>query len=141
MSDDVPVDPAVSARFARTQGKDTQPELLVRRALHRHGLRFRVHVRPIPSLRRSGDIVFTKCRVVVLIDGCFFHGCPIHYVPPKTRTDVWTAKIQGNVARDLETSALFEAEGWVVLRFWEHEPVDRVVAQIEATLLRARGLQ
>ncbi|MGO4360810.1 very short patch repair endonuclease [Terrabacter sp. RAF57] len=125
-----PVNPSVSARFARTRGKDTKPEMLVRRELHSRGFRYRVNMRPIPDLRRTGDIVFPRQRVVVLIDGCFFHACPVHHVPPKTRAKFWADKVAANVERDKDTTAQFEAAGWNVLRFWEHEPVGGVVARI-----------
>lgn len=125
-----PVDPSVSARFSRTRGRDTKPELLVRKELHRLGYRYRVNYAPVPKLRRSADVVFTKPRVAVFIDGCFWHGCPEHYVQPKTRTDFWAAKIGGNVARDLETTRRLNEEGWTVLRFWEHEPSGTVVQAI-----------
>lgn len=133
-----PVDPAVSRRFAATRGKDTQPELAIRRRLHRDGLRFRVHASPVQGLRRSGDIVFPRLRVVVLVDGCFFHGCPLHYVSPKTRTTFWEEKISLNRTRDVETTRRFEAEGWTVLRFWEHQDVDQVVDEIERVVAAAR---
>jgi DNA mismatch endonuclease (patch repair protein) len=136
-----PVDPAVSRRFASTRGKDTQPELSVRRRLHQDGFRFRVHAAPVQGLRRSGDIVFPRLRVVVLIDGCFFHGCPLHYVSPKTRTPFWDEKISLNRTRDLETTRLFETEGWTVLRFWEHEDLDQVVGEIERVVTLARSSQ
>jgi DNA mismatch endonuclease (patch repair protein) len=106
---------------------------LVRRELHRLGYRYRVNFAPVPGVRRTADIVFTRQRIAVLIDGCFWHRCPIHYVEPKTRTEFWAAKIAGNVARDDETRARFEAAGWTVLRFWEHEdPGDVVSALVEA---------
>jgi DNA mismatch endonuclease (patch repair protein) len=126
-----PVAESVSARFSRTRGRDTKPELLVRRELHRLGYRYRVNFAPVPGLRRTADIVFTRRRVAVLIDGCFWHRCPLHYVEPKTRTEFWSSKIAGNVARDLETNRRLEDDGWTVLRFWEHEdPADVVSAVV-----------
>lgn len=129
-----PVDPLVSARFSRTRGRDTKPELLVRRELHSLGHRYRVNYAPVSGLRRTADVVFTRQRVAVFIDGCFWHGCPDHYVEPKTRTEFWATKIAGNVARDAETTRLLEEAGWTALRFWEHEPVIAVVAAIVARL-------
>ena len=73
------VEPHVSARMSITRGRDTKPELEVRRALHSRGWRYRVNFRPEKSVRRTGDVVFTKRRVVVLVDGCFWHGCPEHF--------------------------------------------------------------
>lgn len=125
-----PIDPAVSARFARTRGRDTKPELLVRRAMHALGYRYRVNYQPVPRLRRTADIAFIRSRVAIFIDGCFWHGCPQHYVEPKTRTEFWSDKIAGNTARDLETTRLLEAAGWKVLRFWEHEDPREVVSTV-----------
>jgi DNA mismatch endonuclease (patch repair protein) len=131
---DPPVLPSVSARFSRTRGRDTKPELLVRRELHRLGYRYRVNHTPLPGLRRTADIVFTRRRLAVFLDGCFWHRCPQHYVEPKTRTEFWAAKIAANVARDAETNARLGEAGWTVLRFWEHEPVDVVVNTIRSAL-------
>ena len=119
----------------RTRSRDTTPELAVRRLLHARGWRYRVNHRVMPGLRRTVDIAFTRERVVVLIDGCFWHRCPIHYVEPKTRAEFWRAKIDGNVTRDADTDRLLIEEGWTVLRFWEHEEPDNVAKRIEAVLL------
>jgi len=116
------------------RGRDTQPELLVRRALHAQGFRFRVDHRPDPSLRTRADIVFTKRRVAVYVDGCFWHGCPAHATQPKANADYWIPKLARNVERDLETTRALEERGWVVLRFWSHEPVDAVVSRIRDLL-------
>ena len=128
------VDPSVKSRMSRTRSKDTSAELLVRRELHRRGFRYRVGTRPVPNLRRTGDIVFSRAKVVVLIDGCFWHRCPEHYVEPKTRTEFWRGKIAANVMRDRETTEQITEAGWTVLRFWEHEDADAVVDMIALTL-------
>lgn len=125
------VDPVVSARMSNTRGRDTSAEMIVRRALHRRGLRYRVNFRPVPGLRRTADIAFTKQRIAILIDGCFWHGCPDHYRPATGgRSQFWADKIQQNRRRDGESSQAFAAAGWRVLRFWEHEAADRVVDRI-----------
>ncbi|MDD4867007.1 MAG: very short patch repair endonuclease, partial [Mycobacterium sp.] len=103
------------------RSRDTSPELAVRRALHRMGLRFRVAHRPDATLRRTADIVFTKKRIAVFIDGCFWHGCPEHYVASKSNTDYWNPKIERNMIRDEETTRLLTDCGWLVLRVWAHE--------------------
>jgi DNA mismatch endonuclease (patch repair protein) len=103
------------------RSRDTKPEIAVRRDLHRRGLRFRVDYRLQPPLRTRADIVFTRARVAVFIDGCFWHGCPLHATTPKTNTDYWTPKLERNRARDRETTAALRSHGWTVLRFWEHE--------------------
>jgi DNA mismatch endonuclease (patch repair protein) len=127
--------------MSKTRGRDTAAEVRVRRELHRRGFRYRVNTRPDPALRRTGDIVFPKARLVVFIDGCFWHRCPIHYAAPKTRSDFWTTKIAGNVARDTDTTLRLQQAGWTVLRFWEHEDVRDVVASIAAALGRPAGPQ
>ncbi|WP_257957243.1 very short patch repair endonuclease [Nocardioides sp. B-3] len=81
-------------------------------------------------MRRTADIAFTRSRVAIFIDGCFWHGCPQHYVEPKTRTEFWSDKIAGNTARDLETTRLLEEAGWMALRFWEHEDPREVVSTL-----------
>ncbi|XKH57859.1 very short patch repair endonuclease [Citricoccus nitrophenolicus] len=121
------------------RGRDTKPELRVRRLVHAKGMRYRVNARPIPGLRRTADLLFSKARVIVLIDGCFWHGCSIHYTPPKTNSEFWVSKIQQNRARDAETVALLEAADWTVLRFWEHsDPVD-IADAIEEAVIPARS--
>lgn len=117
--------------------RDTKPELAVRRALHSAGFRYRVDHRPSLELRTRADIVFTRQRIAVFIDGCFWHGCPVHATLPKRNSDYWVPKLQRNVERDLETTSRLETLGWVVLRFWEHERVDSTVEAI-ATTWRAR---
>ena len=101
--------------------RDTKPEVAVRRLLHASGLRFRVQYPVEGNRRRSIDIAFTRQRVACFIDGCFWHGCPIHFVAPKSNAAFWRTKIGGNMERDAETTALLEHYGWQVVRFWEHE--------------------
>ncbi|GAB2459264.1 DNA mismatch endonuclease (patch repair protein) [Conyzicola lurida] len=114
------------------RSRDTHPELLVRRALHARGMRFRVDLRPESALRTRADIVFTRRRIAVYIDGCFWHGCPDHGTTPKSNVEYWTPKLARNVERDAESTLALEALGWTVLRFWSHEQVDAVVARISA---------
>ncbi|OAV77188.1 very short patch repair endonuclease [Dietzia sp. 111N12-1] len=116
------------------RGRDTGPELAVRRELHRRGRRFFVNRRPVATIRRTSDILFPRKKVAVLIDGCFWHGCPVHRTWPKRNSDFWREKIETNIARDIETTRLWEAEGWQVLRFWEHQLIDEIVSTIEARL-------
>ena len=112
------------------RSRDTRPEVEVRAAVHRRGLRYRVATRPLPELRRTADLVFRPAKVAVFIDGCFWHGCPEHYADPKTNTDYWSEKIARNMRRDLDTNRRLRAAGWVVLRYWEHEPVDEIATRI-----------
>ncbi|WP_100445864.1 very short patch repair endonuclease [Glycomyces xiaoerkulensis] len=104
------------------RNRDTSPELALRSLVHAAGLRYRVAAKPLREMRRTADLVFRPAKVAVFIDGCYWHGCPEHFVMPKTNTDYWQGKIGRNVARDRDTDHRLEEAGWVVLRFWEHEP-------------------
>lgn len=118
--------------------RDTTPELRVRSAVHRRGLRYRVAARPLRSLRRTADLVFRPTKVAVFIDGCYWHGCPEHFVLPRTNVEYWSGKIGGNVNRDRETDHALREAGWTVLRFWEHENVDAVVEEIVGVVTARR---
>ncbi|WP_430600861.1 very short patch repair endonuclease [Brevibacterium sp. K72] len=127
--------------MAANRGRDTKPELRIRSALHRRGMRFRVDVAPLNQLRRRADIVMTKARIAVFVDGCFWHGCPDHFVQPRTNAEFWREKIQRNRTRDWDTDQRLEQAGWKVLRFWEHEDPDVAVSIIIASWrLRVNGL-
>ncbi|MGB8362126.1 MAG: DNA mismatch endonuclease Vsr [Acidimicrobiia bacterium] len=101
--------------------RDTRTERVLRRTLHRRGLRFRLHRRLLPESRRETDIVFVAPRVAVFVDGCFWHGCPDHATWPKNNARFWRQKIEANRDRDRETNAQLAALGWAVVRVWEHE--------------------
>lgn len=109
------------ASMRANRGRDTRPELAVRRAAHALGLRYRVSVRPVPTLRRTADLVFTRAKIAVFVDGCFWHGCPEHHTVAGTNADFWASKVTGNRERDAETNRLLQEAGWTTLRFWEHE--------------------
>ncbi|GAA0615887.1 very short patch repair endonuclease [Streptomyces crystallinus] len=118
--------------------KDTAAELLVRRLLHPAGLRYRVEY-PVPGMaRRRIDVAFTSVKVAVLIDGCFWHGCPEHATQPVANAEWWRQKLDRNMARDTETTEHLVAAGWEVLRFWEHEAPDDVALRIAAAVDRRR---
>ena len=119
------------------RSRDTAPERLVRRLVHAQGLRYRVAARPLPDLRRTADLVFRPVKVAVFIDGCYWHGCPEHYVPPKTNSGYWSGKVARNMARDVDTNQRLRDAGWTVLRFWEHESPDGCALKI-ATVSRLR---
>lgn len=104
-----------------TRSRDTAPELAVRSAAHRLGLRYRVDVAPLPGSRRRADMIFRRPRVAVYVDGCFWHGCPQHYQAPQRNADYWKAKVEGNRRRDRETDRQLTEAGWTVVRVWEHE--------------------
>ena len=119
------------------RGRDTKPELLVRRILHAGGLRYRVGIRPLPDLRRTADIVFTRQKVAVFIDGCFWHSCPVHTTRPKLNGDYWSLKLEANRIRDADTNARMAAAGWTVLRYWEHENAPEVADDISRRIKQA----
>ncbi|WP_241662319.1 MULTISPECIES: very short patch repair endonuclease [unclassified Streptomyces] len=128
----VPSSPAVSARMSRQSSRDTAPELAVRKLLHAAGLRYRVNV-AVPGMpRRTIDIVFTKAKIAVFMDGCFWHGCPEHATHPRANAEWWRVKLDKNMARDVETTDHLTAQGWTVLRFWEHESTEDVANRIAA---------
>lgn len=112
------------------RSRDTKPERRLRSALHAQGLRFRVAYRPLPALNRTADVVFTRARVAVFVDGCFWHGCDLHYAQPRANEKFWHDKIRRNQERDRETDALLVAAGWHVLRIWEHDDVVEATAQV-----------
>lgn len=120
--------------MSRQPSKDTGAELAVRRLLHAAGLRYRVEY-PVPGMaRRRIDVAFTRAKVAILIDGCFWHGCPEHATRPKANAEWWRKKLDRNMARDRETTEHLIAQGWTVLRFWEHETPDTVAARVMATV-------
>ena len=111
--------------------RDTRPELALRQVLHRQGLRYYVHRRPLAALPRQADIVFPTAKLAVFVDGCFWHGCPDHgRRDHRTNGWYWPEKIERNRARDRDTDAKLLATGWVSLRVWEHEDPNRAAARI-----------
>jgi DNA mismatch endonuclease (patch repair protein) len=121
----------------RQASRNTEPEKTLRSELHRRGLRFRVHRRPLPGVRREADVVFSRARVAVFVDGCFWHGCPQHASWPKANADWWRAKIEANRERDQNTDRLLLDAGWAVVRMWTHDDPVSIGARIE-NLVRAR---
>jgi DNA mismatch endonuclease (patch repair protein) len=133
--------PAVRRSMQGNRRRDTKPEIAVRRLLHAAGLRYRVDVRPVGALNRRADIVFTRAKVAVFIDGCFWHGCPDHHTVSKANASYWAAKVERNRERDADTDRRLKAAGWHVMRSWEHEApqitADRIVEVVHA---RRKGL-
>lgn len=113
----------VRASMRANKSRDTRPELALRRAVHAMGLRYRVSTRPLPKLRRTADLVFTRKKVAVFVDGCFWHGCPEHHTKAKTNASYWSQKVQRNRRRDAEVNTALAEAGWTVVRIWEHEDV------------------
>lgn len=120
-----------SQQMARIRGKDTQPELVVRKLLWAAGHRYRVHL-PTPGGRP--DLVFPRLKLAVYIDGCFWHGCPEHYVRPRSRNEFWDAKLAENVARDIRQLEALRTAGWRVHRIWEHQILESPGAVAEMLL-------
>lgn len=132
-----PKDPATSHRLSQVGQRDTALEKALRSELHRRGMRFRVQARIIPGLRRTADIVFRSARVAVFVDGCFWHCCPEHATYPKNNADWWRVKLEANVARDRDTDQRLRKLGWLSVRIWEHESVERAVHRV-ATAVHER---
>jgi DNA mismatch endonuclease (patch repair protein) len=119
--------------------RDTKVELALRRELHARGLRYRIHRRVIPGLRREADILFPRARVAIFVDGCFWHGCPKHGTWPRENAAWWREKIERNVSRDRHTDDTLESAGWRSIRVWEHEPAASAADEIEAEVRRRLG--
>ena len=118
------------------KGKNTKPELRIRRIVHASGLRYRVDYRPEESLNRRGDLVFLRSKVVVFIHGCFWHGCPKHFSVPKSNKSFWKTKIDTNQKRDKETQWYLQKKGWKVVTIWEHSSPEKEAAKIIEIVLR-----
>jgi DNA mismatch endonuclease (patch repair protein) len=111
--------PQRSRLMARVRQKDTAPELTLRRALFKAGLRYRL--KTSSRLPGSPDIVFGRARLVIFVDGCFWHGCALHGTWPKSNADFWREKILRNQERDRSVDAALTDLGWKVMRVWEHD--------------------
>ena len=119
----------------RNPRRDTAPEVAVRSELHRRGLRFRKDLPlRVPHRVVRPDVVFTRARLAVFVDGCFWHACPIHGTQPSRNRAYWGPKLARNVERDRKVDAALDAAGWRVLRAWEHEDPDEVADRVHAAL-------
>ena len=125
---------ATRSSMLGNRSKDTKPELALRRELHRRGLRYFVHRRPVTGIRRTADLVFPRRRVAVFVDGCFWHGCPEHGTSPRANSEWWKAKITANRTRDRDTDRMLAELGWTVVRIWEHEPAPAAAARVLALI-------
>ena len=103
--------------MSRIRGRDTKPEVLLRKALWGLGFRYRLK----NTLPGKPDIVFPSRRVVIFVDGCFWHKCPQHFQVPSNNRDFWKEKINSNVQRDQKINEALKQLGWKVIRLWEHE--------------------
>jgi DNA mismatch endonuclease (patch repair protein) len=121
---ETPTTPGRSRNMQAIRRTDTKPEIALRSALHRDGYRFRKDFSIYTSSRRvRPDIVFTAKKVAVFIDGCFWHCCPEHGRRPSANSGYWSPKLLRNVERDRLADAALHADGWTIVRVWEHESV------------------
>jgi len=118
--------------------RDTKPEIAVRQHLHALGIRYRVDVKLEPDLRTRGDIAWRGLRLTVFIDGCFWHGCPIHATAPKANAGWWREKLDANIFRDRRADDALRDRGWTVLRFWEHDDPEAIAVEISRWLEQLR---
>jgi len=126
-------------RMLAARQRDTGAEIALRRALHAAGLRYRVDRTVLPGTRRRADVVFSSDRVAVFVDGCFWHGCPVHATQPKANRLWWRDKLETNRRRDRDTDRRLTEAGWHVIRVWEHEAAAEAAARIVWTLDNRRA--
>jgi len=134
-----PSSPEASRRMARVRQRGTDVEIELRRALHALGLRYRLQVPLSRKPRRIADIVFIGARVAVFVDGCFWHGCPLHATWPKENAGFWRAKIEANRARDADTTRRLRELGWGVIRVWSHEDPAEAARRIHDLVMARKG--
>lgn len=117
--------------MVRQAPRDTRPEIALRRALHASGARYRVDAPlPLPGVRRRADVLFSRARLAIFVDGCFWHGCPAHGTAPRANASWWREKLARNRARDRDTDTRLRDAGWTVIRVWEHEDAGVAAARI-----------
>ena len=136
--------PASRKSMLGNRQRDTRPEHEIRKRLHAAGMRYRVAARPIPTLRRTADVLFSRQKVAAFIDGCYWHGCPQHYKAAKSNAEFWSSKIERNCERDRATTGALRDAGCIVLRFWEHEDPAAAATSIERVVSdqgRARSIE
>lgn len=132
------VDKSTRRRIMQSiKSKNTQPEQILGRALRRYDRRLSRHVKTIPG---KPDFVARYLKVAILVEGCFWHGCPIHYKTPKTNKRFWINKVSQNIARDNRNRKKLYRLGWTVVRVWEHalrkRRLDETVSKINEVLCR-----
>ena len=129
------VDPGRAANMRSNRRTDTKPELALRAALHALGYRYRKDFRlDLPARRVRPDIAFTRRKVAVFVDGCFWHACPDHGGKPKNNEWYWSPKLTRNVERDRAADEALAQAGWTVVRLWEHVPLEDAVSAVVAVV-------
>lgn len=123
----------------RVRQKNTSAESVLRRELHARGVRYRIHVPVITKPRRVADIALSRLRVAVFVDGCFWHGCPLHATWPKQNSEFWRAKIVANQERDRDTDERLRADGWEVVRVWAHEAPARAADRVAKVIKKRKA--
>jgi DNA mismatch endonuclease (patch repair protein) len=130
-----------SYNMSQIKGKNTKPEMLVRRFLHASGFRYRLHVKNLPG---KPDIVLPKYKTVIFVHGCFWHGhnhCK-YYVIPKTKTEWWLNKINRNIANDRKSIKALKSSGWKIFNIWEcelkHSKVQKTLAKLPGKIIPFR---
>ncbi len=116
--------------MSRIRGKHTTPELRLRKALWAKGLRYRLHWK----IEGRPDICFPGKRIAIFVDGCFWHGCPVHSTNPKNNAEFWETKLSKNIERDRQVTASLTTKGWQVLRFWEHAVKNDIHGVVEEVI-------
>ena len=134
-----PSSAGVSERMSRVRRRDTAPELELRSELHRRGLRYRVDRRPLKGIPSRADLVFGPAKVAVYVDGCFWHSCPEHGTMPRSNEAFWQDKLGRNRERDAAVNEALAAQGWTVVRIWEHEEIDTAADRVEAAVHESPG--
>jgi DNA mismatch endonuclease (patch repair protein) len=130
--------PATRERMQRQGLRDTNPEMALRKELHRRGLRYRLHQRLLDGSRSTVDIVFRPARVAVDVRGCFWHACPQHGTQPKANAGWWAEKLSQNRERDARTEQGLRDAGWLPIVVWEHESAAEAADRVELAVRRRR---
>jgi DNA mismatch endonuclease (patch repair protein) len=125
--------------MAKVRQKNTDVEIALRKELYRRGLRYRVEFVILKKPRRIADVAFPGLKIAIFVDGCFWHGCPIHGTWPKQNSEFWRQKIEMNRVRDSDTNARLQEAGWTALRFWQHDSPFDSACTIEQAVKEAKG--
>lgn len=125
--DPQPLNEIVSRQMSVMPTKDTGTEKALRHQLHKLGMRYRTHLRTLPG---KPDVAFTRARIAVFVDGCFWHRCPDHGTSPKNNAEWWAEKLEANVERDQRKDAALRQLGWLPFHVWEHDDPAAAAATI-----------